>query len=74
VAHAAGPVLPVASVTASGDEWTSITETDVLGEDGSGGGGDCEVPADVLDLSNWYVGLPIGDEESPTNVKQPQLD
>jgi poly(beta-D-mannuronate) lyase len=56
------------------NEWTSITETQVRGADGSGGGGDCDVPADVLDLSNWYVGLPIGGDESPTNVKQPQLD
>jgi len=55
------------------NEWTSITETDVHGEDG-GGGGDCEVPADVLDLTDWYVGLPIGDEEDPTNIKQPELD
>jgi hypothetical protein len=56
----------------TGNESTSISETDVHGE--GGGGGDCEVPADVLDLTDWYVGLPIGDEESPTNVKQPQLD
>jgi poly(beta-D-mannuronate) lyase len=55
------------------NEWTSITETQVRGADGSGGG-DCAVPADVIDLTNWYVGLPIGDDESPTNVKQPQLD
>jgi hypothetical protein len=55
------------------NEWTSITEADVHREDGSGGGGDCEVPADVLDLTDWYIGLPIGEDEDPTNVKQPQL-
>jgi hypothetical protein len=54
--------------------WTSITETGVHGADGGGGGGGCSVPADVLDLTDWYVGLPIGSEESPKNVRQPQLD
>ncbi|NUT93725.1 MAG: family 16 glycosylhydrolase [Saccharothrix sp.] len=53
--------------------WTSITETKVLGADGGGGGGTCAYPADVLDLSNWYVGLPIGEDEAPTNVYQPAL-
>ncbi len=54
------------------NDWTSITETKILGADG--GGGTCSYPADVLDLSNWYIGLPIGAEESPTNVYQPALD
>ncbi|NUT92614.1 MAG: family 16 glycosylhydrolase [Saccharothrix sp.] len=53
--------------------WTSITETKVLGADGGGGGGTCTYPANVLDLSNWYIGLPIGEEEAPTNVYQPAL-
>ena len=44
------------------NEWTSITETPVLGADGSGGGGDCAVPADVLDLSNWYIGAHVGED------------
>ncbi|MBB5801871.1 hypothetical protein F4560_001639 [Saccharothrix ecbatanensis] len=55
------------------NDWTSITETAVNGADG-GGGGTCRYPADVLDLTNWYIGLPIGAEESPTNIKQPELD
>lgn len=54
------------------NEWTSITETDVNGADG-GGGATCDYPADVLDLTNWYIGLPVGEEESPTNVEQPEL-
>ncbi|GLY43216.1 hypothetical protein Amsp01_092390 [Amycolatopsis sp. NBRC 101858] len=33
----------------------------------------CAYPADVLDLHNWYEGLPIGDAENPKNVKQPEL-
>jgi hypothetical protein len=52
--------------------WTSVTEATVNGADG-GGGGDCDYPADVLNLQNWYVGLPIGEEEKPLNIKQPQL-
>ncbi|MFF5106628.1 chondroitinase-B domain-containing protein [Streptomyces sp. NPDC000134] len=57
------------------NDWTSITETDIYGADGGGddGGGSCAYPADVLDLTNWYVGLPVGEEESPTNVYQPEL-
>ncbi|QFU88347.1 polysaccharide lyase family 7 protein [Amycolatopsis sp. YIM 10] len=53
------------------NEWTSITETDVNGADG--GGDDCTYPADVLNLENWYIGLPIGQDEKPTNVEQPEL-
>jgi hypothetical protein len=54
------------------NDWTSITEATVNGADG-GGGGDCRYPADVLDLRNWYVGLPIGEEEKPLNIEQPEL-
>jgi Alginate lyase/F5/8 type C domain len=54
------------------NDWTSISEATVLGA-GTGGGGTCRYPADVLDLHNWYIGLPTGAAESPTNVKQPAL-
>ncbi|GAB3936125.1 hypothetical protein GCM10029976_047430 [Kribbella albertanoniae] len=53
------------------NNWNSITETTIAGADGPGG--ECRYPADVLDLQNWYVGLPIGEEESPKNVYQPEL-
>ncbi|AXB42364.1 polysaccharide lyase family 7 protein [Amycolatopsis albispora] len=33
----------------------------------------CQYPAEVLDLANWYIGLPIGDDEKPLNVEQPEL-
>ncbi|WP_083752476.1 chondroitinase-B domain-containing protein [Saccharothrix sp. ALI-22-I] len=57
------------------NDWTSIAEATVNGADGGGGGGGtCAYPADVLDLTNWYIGLPIGEDESPTNVEQPELD
>ncbi len=52
------------------NDWTSITETTVHGADG---GGTCRYPAEVLDLANWYVGLPIGAAEKPKNVEQPEL-
>lgn len=56
------------------NDWTSISEATVLGADGGGGGGgNCTYPADVLNLRNWYIGLPIGESESPKNVKQPEL-
>lgn len=54
------------------NDWTSITETAVNAADG-GGGDECDYPADVLDLQDWYVGLPIGEEESPLNIRQPEL-
>lgn len=54
------------------NNWTSIAEIALFPADGGGGG--CDYPADVLNLTNWYIGLPIGEEESPTNVEQPELD
>ena len=33
----------------------------------------CEYPADVLDLSAWKLTLPIGDDEEPTEITQPDL-
>ena len=55
----------------AGTTWNSITEFEVWG---AGGGGSAEVPADVLNLTNWKVTLPTGSEGSPTEVKQPALD
>ncbi|HEY6740682.1 MAG TPA: polysaccharide lyase family 7 protein [Actinopolymorphaceae bacterium] len=33
----------------------------------------CRYPADVLDLTSWKVQLPIGEEEDPDEVTQPEL-
>lgn len=33
----------------------------------------CDHPAQVLDLSSWKIQLPIGEAESPDEVKQPAL-
>lgn len=52
--------------------WNSVTEVEVWGSDGSGGG--TSVPADVLDLTNWKITLPTGSSGSPTEIKQPTLD
>jgi hypothetical protein len=62
-------------VTNSGSTgtWNSVTEVEVWGESG-GGGGNCTYPADVLNLTNWKITLPTGPSESPTEVKQPALD
>lgn len=57
--------------------WNSLTEVQVWGEGGptdpptNPPGGD--VPAKVLDLTNWKVTLPIGSNEKPTEIKQPAL-
>jgi hypothetical protein len=48
--------------------WNSITEVEIWGESGGG-----VVPADVLNLTNWKITLPIGSAGSPTEVKQPDL-
>lgn len=71
---ASGRYVRVVGHGNTSNEWTSVTETTVHGADGSGGGGGtCAYPADVLDLRNWYVGLPVGEKEKPLNVYQPQL-
>jgi len=54
--------------------WTSITEVDIFAEGGTTEPPACEYPSDVLNLTNWKIQLPIGDEESPDEVKQPALD
>lgn len=73
-ADAAGRFVRVVGHGNTTNDWTSITETAVLSADGGGGGGDCEYPADVLNLTNWYIGLPVGESDSPTNIEQPELD
>lgn len=58
--------------------WNSLTEVQIWGAGGgptdpptTPPGGD--VPAEVLDLTNWKVTLPIGSDEKPTEIKQPAL-
>ncbi|ATB28376.1 polysaccharide lyase family 7 protein [Melittangium boletus] len=36
--------------------------------------GNATFPSDVLELDNWKITLPIGDEESPDEISQPALD
>ncbi|WP_328369686.1 polysaccharide lyase family 7 protein [Streptomyces sp. NBC_00445] len=33
----------------------------------------CAAPSDVLDLSDWKLTLPTGEDEDPTEITQPQL-
>ncbi|QKW11110.1 polysaccharide lyase family 7 protein [Streptomyces sp. NA04227] len=35
---------------------------------------DAELPSEVLDLGNWKLTLPIGENEKPTEIFQPELD
>ncbi|MFF1821343.1 polysaccharide lyase family 7 protein [Kribbella sp. NPDC058245] len=51
--------------------WNSVTEFEIWGSGGSDPAP--QVPADVLDLTNWKITLPIGADESPTEIKQPAL-
>lgn len=53
------------------NDWTSITEVAIAGEDDPGG--ECRYPADVLDLTAWKVRLPTGAVEDPDEVTQPAL-
>jgi hypothetical protein len=67
-----------------GKFWNSVTEVEIWGEGTTPTsspsptptptGGTCQYPADVLNLTNWKVTLPIGQSESPTEIKQPALD
>lgn len=34
---------------------------------------DCTYPAEVLDLEGWKLTLPVGDDEDPTEITQPEL-
>ncbi|MDT0447410.1 polysaccharide lyase family 7 protein, partial [Streptomyces johnsoniae] len=60
-------------------DWNSLTEIEVwTGESDDDDGGEpqppAELPSDVLDLSNWKLTLPTGDEGDPTEIFQPDLE
>lgn len=75
----------------SQNNWGSLTKFSTTkttatggGNPGGGGGGttDCDVPADVLDLSNWKITIPYsntsgtsdGNTNNATEIDQPALD
>lgn len=33
----------------------------------------CTYPSEVLDLTNWKLTLPTGEDEDPTEITQPEL-
>ncbi|MCG8421674.1 MAG: polysaccharide lyase family 7 protein [Proteobacteria bacterium] len=56
------------------NNWNSITEVELYGADGGGGGG---YPSSLLDLSVWELTLPIPesyDPDNPKDVYQPELE
>lgn len=59
----------------SGNGWNSITELDVLAP---GGTPSCQRPAQVLDLRNWKITLPVDNPDKegvqPLEVTQPKLN
>jgi len=75
-ASAAGSPPRVTGVSASADDGNVPANTlddDLSTRWSADGGASCAYPADVLDLSDWYVGLPVGEDGEPTNVEQPAL-
>lgn len=59
------------------DDGTADDGTDDgTADDGTGdtAAAPAELPADLLDLTNWKLTLPTGEAESPTEVAQPDLD
>ena len=52
----------------TGDSDTGDSDTDEPEPD------PLELPAELLDLSNWKLTLPTGDEGSPDEITQPELD
>ncbi|GLZ30926.1 hypothetical protein Lesp02_31150 [Lentzea sp. NBRC 105346] len=60
----------------SGNGWTSITEVDI--EEAGGPPRPCQTPAQVLDLRNWKITLPVDDPDKdgtqPLEIVQPRLN
>lgn len=58
------------AVTAALIVPTAAQATDPTAQTAAG----AELPSEVLDLSDWKVTLPIGEDEDPTEISQPDLD
>jgi hypothetical protein len=79
---AAGPGTAYgAGLTASAALGATATSTGQAGEPGHGGTTAlqaCDYPAQILDLANWKITLPIDDPgqsgQQPLEIKQPQLN
>jgi hypothetical protein len=55
-------IIPTATLVPTGSPTATPTPTNTP-----------SVPAQILDLSNWKITLPIGTAEKPTEILQPQL-
>ncbi|AXK37567.1 polysaccharide lyase family 7 protein [Streptomyces armeniacus] len=57
------------------DPQNGPTATAATSDEGGGKGkGRAELPSEVLDLGNWKLTLPVGGDEDPTEIVQPELD
>lgn len=70
-----GRYLRIVGYGNTNNDWTSITEVDVYGETDSGAA--CDYPAQLLNLTNWKVTLPVDNPDQsgqqPLEVRQPAL-
>lgn len=64
--------LPAAALLAALVVPTSVQAADTRGA-GDGGVG-ADLPSEVLDLGSWKLTLPIGEDEDPAEIFQPDLD
>lgn len=60
--------LPSTGVSKTPTETVSETPTGVTPSTGN-----AQIPTHIINLTNWKLTLPIGAQESPTEIKQPQL-
>jgi LPXTG-motif cell wall-anchored protein len=66
-------IIALASITAAVSAGALALPAQADTPTSRGAQAQCEVPADVLDLSNWYLTLPSGGAEEPATVHQPEL-
>ncbi|MYU10717.1 polysaccharide lyase family 7 protein [Streptomyces sp. SID8361] len=67
-------IVVLAGITAAASTALALpAQAGIPARDATTAAAPCEYPADVLDLTNWKVTLPTGDDEDPTEITQPEL-
>lgn len=67
-------IVVLAGITAAASTALALpAQAGIPARDATTTAAPCEYPADVLDLTNWKVTLPTGDDEDPTEITQPEL-